>query len=428
MTRSAYIVPTHTSNQSAKITKLRVDRFDCPPSGQRFLRDAELKGFALRATAGGAKTFIIEKRIEGKNRRITLGRYGELTVEQARKQAQKLLGQIATGGNPVAEREQAKLRGVRLAEAYVAFLEARKNLKPHTLYTYRRVMAVAFPDWQHKALRDINKDMVARRHTKLGENRGHAYANLSMRFLRALFNFAQARYEDGFGHALIPENPVSRLTQTRAWYRVGRRQTVIKPHQLPAWYAAVTVLRENASPQAFAVADYLLLLLFTGLRRQEAIELKWRAVDLQARTLTIANTKNHEPLTLPLSDFLHTLLTNRKTNATSEYVFPGNVRTGALIEPRRQIARVIETSGVPFTLHDLRRTFITVAESLDVPAYAIKRLVNHKMSDDVTAGYIVTDVERLRKPMQKISDYLVSALNVGGTKVVPLRKAVVPVR
>ena len=190
--------------------------------------------------------------------------------------------------------------------------------------------------------------------------------------------------------------------------------------------------KQNSTPergsQADTVADFLCLLLFTGLRKSEGLGLTWKDIDITGKTLTVADTKNHEPLTLPLSDFLHTLLTNRKTNATSEYVFPGNGKTGSLIEPRRQIAKVIETSGVSFTLHDLRRTFITVAESLDVPAYAIKRLVNHKMSDDVTAGYIVTDVERLRKPMQKISDYLVSALNVGGTKVVPLRKAVVPVR
>ncbi|CZJ08633.1 phage related integrase [Legionella pneumophila] len=60
-----------------------------------------------------------------------------------------------------------------------------------------------------------------------------------------------------------------------------------------------------------------------------------------------------------------------------------------------------------FTVHDLRRTFATTAESLDLPAYALKRLLNHKMNTDVTAGYIVRDVERLRKPMQRISDFLV---------------------
>ena len=423
LTPGAYTVPTQTPNQQVKITKLKVDHFVCPASGQRFLRDTALKGFALRATGGGAKTFIVEKRIAGKNRRMTLGRYGALTVEQARREAQKLLGQIAAGVNPVAEKEQARLRGATIGDAYADFLEARKNLKPRTLYDYQRVMTVAFPDWQRKALRDISKDMVARRHAKLGETRGHAYANLSMRFLRALFNFAQAQYEDSFGHALIVENPVSRLTQTRAWYRVARRQTVIKEHQLPAWYAAVIALKEDGvSPQAATVADYLLFLLFTGLRRGEAAELTWSAVDLEARTVTITNTKNHEPLTLPLSDFLYDLLASRKAQAAGEHVFPGEGKARYLVEPRRPMARVIEASGVPFTLHDLRRTFITIAERLDISAYAIKRLVNHKIGNDVTAGYIVSGVERLRRPMQGISDYLVSASNARQeAKVVPLR-------
>ncbi|HAU0884427.1 TPA: integrase, partial [Legionella pneumophila] len=64
-------------------------------------------------------------------------------------------------------------------------------------------------------------------------------------------------------------------------------------------------------------------------------------------------------------------------------------------------------SGVSFTVHDLRRTFATTAESLDLPAYALKRLLNHKMNNDVTAGYIMRDVERLRKPMQRITDFLI---------------------
>ena len=64
---------------------------------------------------------------------------------------------------------------------------------------------------------------------------------------------------------------------------------------------------------------------------------------------------------------------------------------------------------MPFTLHDLRRTFITIAESLDIPGYALKRLMNHKDPNDVTAGYIVSDVERLRGPMQRITEFLVAA-------------------
>ena len=69
-------------------------------------------------------------------------------------------------------------------------------------------------------------------------------------------------------------------------------------------------------------------------------------------------------------------------------------------------------TGIYFTCHCLRRTFITIAESLDIPAYALKRLLNHKMNNDITAGYIIADVERLRRPMQQITDYLLKYMEV----------------
>jgi integrase len=64
-----------------------------------------------------------------------------------------------------------------------------------------------------------------------------------------------------------------------------------------------------------------------------------------------------------------------------------------------------ETSDIKFSFHDLRRTFITVAESLDISSYAIKRLVNHKSGSDVTEGYIIANHDRLREPMQRITDF-----------------------
>jgi len=270
---------------------------------------------------------------------------------------------------------------------------------------------------QNKAMLDIGKDMVAKRHSKIGTERGEAYANLSMRFLRALFNFAIAQYEDGSGHSILRENPVMRLTQTRAWYRVDRRQTVIKPHQLSPWYEAVMSLKQDPiSSQSAMMADYLSFLLFTGLRRQEAATLKWSDIDLKDCSFTLTDTKNREPLTLPLTDFVFNLLQSRKTATDSEYVFAGDGKAGYLIEPRRQVQKVIKLLEVSFTLHDLRRTFITIAESIDISAYALKRLVNHKMTNDVTAGYIVSDVERLRKPMELISAQLLQYLKINDDK------------
>jgi len=387
-----------------KITKTFVEKLTAPPTGQALYRDDEMTGFGIRITANKAKSFFVEKRVNGKVKRMTLGRFPGLSVEKARKEAQKLLGKIATGIDPVAERKEQKAKMITLAEVFEDYLKARKALKPLTIKDYKASMREAFEDWKTKPLCDITKDMVAKRHSKVGE-RSHARSNTAMRLLRALFNFAAGEYEDAKGRSLILENPVKRLSHTKAWYRINRRQTFVKPHKLAPWYNGVITLSKSTC------RDYLLLLLFTGLRRTEAATLKWSQIDLKAKTLIIEDTKNHQPHTLPLSDFLYNLLMERKKFTENEYVFPGTGKEGYIIEPRKQMEKVIALSGVSFTLHDLRRTFITIAESLDISAYAVKRLVNHKMNNDVTAGYIGNDPERLRKPMQEITNFILTHFN-----------------
>jgi integrase len=393
-----------------KINKSNVEALPIPlvkeagKTAQKRYYDDNIKGFGVRVTSGGTRAFFVEKLIKKKLCRITLGRYPELTAEMAKNEAKKLLGQIAMGIDPVAEKRAAQMREVTLNDVFNDYLQVRKSLKQTTITNYKQILNKAFSNWGDKPLISISKDKIAKQHEKLGNAHGEAYANLAMRVLRALFNFASGQYEDSQGKSLITENPVKRLSQTRAWYRIERRQTFIKSHELAPWYEALEQLTNTT------LKDYLLLILFTGLRRQEAATLKWDQIDLKAKTLTVLDTKNHEPHTLPLSNFLLELLQSRKENRTNEYVFPGTGVAGHIIEPRKQMAKVTQLSDIHFTVHDLRRTFITIAESLDIPAYALKRLLNHKMNNDVTAGYIVADVERLRKPMQLITDYILKCM------------------
>ncbi|MEW8454443.1 MAG: tyrosine-type recombinase/integrase [Candidatus Thiodiazotropha sp.] len=394
-----------------KLTKTTVEQAPIPTAGQVFYRDDQLKGFALRVTARGVKSFVVEKRIQGRVKRKTLGRFGELTAEQARKEAQKFLGQVASGQDPISAQKDREAQSVTLGEVFERYLKVRASLKPATVQDYRRLMREVFKDWQGRALHTLTKDQVQKRHSDYGK-RSRARANNAMRLLRALFNFARGQYEDSQGRSLFPENPVDRLSQVKGWHRVERRRTLIKKSELPAWYAAVERLREEGNPTSETIADFLLLLLFTGLRRSEGMDLQWDDVDFTERTLQVTDTKNREPLILPLSDPLYELLERRYGQHESSYVFPGS-RGGRIIEPRKQLFKVIEWSGVPFTLHDLRRTFITIAESLELSQYAIKHLVNHKIPHDVTAGYIIMDPERLRPAMEKISQGIMKAAGRG---------------
>lgn len=389
-----------------RITKSFVDKVEIPrvkPDGkpaQAFYRDSAIAGFGLRVTSGGAKSFIVEKRVDGRVKRKTLGRYGNLTVEQARKEAMKFLGKVASGIDPIREVHEKRAQRITLQDAFEDYLATRKNLKPNTLNDYHRSMREMFKDWQNKPLKDISRDMVLSRHADYGQ-RSHARADNGMRILRAVFNHALQRYQDASGKPFLVANPVNVLSHQRAWYKVEKRQSLIKDHQLKPWYEATLQLNNQTT------RDYLHLVLLTGLRRTEAATLTWDQIDFKEKTLTITATKNSRVHRLPFSDALEVLLERRFEERSSPFVFPSDAERGHLSEPRTAIARVTKLSGVTFTLHDLRRTFITAAERLDIPAYALKRLINHKDPNDVTEGYIIFDVERLRVPMQKITDFFI---------------------
>lgn len=150
------------------------------------------------------------------------------------------------------------MREMTLNDVFNDYIQVRKSLKHNTLYNYKKVLGTGFAGWGDKPFLAITKDKVAKHHKKLGQERGEAYANLAMRLLRALFNFAAGQYEDSKGLPLISENPVKRLSQTRAWYRVERRQSFIKAHELAVWYLGVQQL------QSEVLRDYLLLIILTG--------------------------------------------------------------------------------------------------------------------------------------------------------------------
>jgi integrase len=392
-----------------RLTKSEIAKLPLPAAGQAFYRDDKLRGLAVRVTARGTKSFVLEKLIHRKVRRITLGRCDALQVEVARKQAQRLLGQIAEGRDPASERKRTAASSITLDDVFAEYLEQR-GLRPKSIADYRRVVEVALVDWRQKPLSSITRDGVSRRFTRLRDKHGPAWANLSMRVLRALFNFAAGKYADEAGKSPFAANPVRVLSQTKAWAKIDRRRSVIKPHELVDWYRAVRDLGNTIA------RDYLLLLIFTGLRRGEAARLRWCDIDLRGRTLTVPDTKNRRPHTLPLSQFLHAMLEERSRSATGDFVFPGAGRGGHVVSLKDSQRNVIEASGVSFTLHDLRRTFTTVAESLDIPGYALKRMLNHSDGADVTAGYIVASVERLREPMEKVAEYLARAMGIKPTK------------
>ena len=277
-----------------------------------------------------------------------------------------------------------------------------------------------FSGWSVKSLTSISSSDVETRRSKIGK-RTPVGADNAFKLIRAIFNYAKVAYKDSKNEPIIKVNPVDILSETRAWYGTRRRKSIIKIEQLPAWYKTVMSLTNNRKGSiATTVRDYLIAALFMGDRKGELQPITWEHnVDFGAKVVNFYDTKNHLDFVLPMSDFLYDHFKKLKKSSTSQFVFPNADGTAPFSNPYKVIARVSKESkrhmkdGKPikFTIHDLRRTFITTAEGLDLSAYTLKRLLNHKMSSDVTAGYIITETERLREPMQRITNCLLAIIN-----------------
>jgi Site-specific recombinase XerD len=231
---------------------------------------------------------------------------------------------------------------------------------------------------------------------------GKSQAINAVKLLRSLFRFGLALHP-----GVIHRNPVDgvREVRERDWAKKKRRITFIKPEDLPIWFKAVNAY-DNPKGR-----DYMLLLLYTGLRRNEAARLKWSDIDFKRKAFTFTPEKKRgekpedDQVTMPMSEQLYKLLLKRRAAGyENEYIFPGKHPAPFLSNPDNYKRDIIAASGVQFCFHDLRRTFITIAEGLDVPHYSLKALLNHSMGNDVTGGYIQITTERLREPMQKIAD------------------------
>ena len=300
-----------------------------------FYRDSELIGFGLRVRES-SMVFFVEKRVNGVNRRVNLGKYPLLSPEQARYDALAALADMAKGNDPVRTRDIGKRTSPTLQQAFDEYM-SHERIPPGNEIQLPQAVKKELGDWLDMSVTAITRGMVADRFKRFPPAR-----NLELRESECeshngdspgVLNFVSIKYEVN-GEPLLPSNPVTRLTQTRAWHRLPQRQGTIPDHRLPAFYQAVQNL---VNPNA---RDYFIVLLLTGLRRNEAAQLRWTDIDFEAKTLTLQSTiaKNGYEHKLPLSTQLFEILSRRHAaNKRSEYRLPGLSR-------QRPVLRMLQNS------------------------------------------------------------------------------------
>lgn len=398
-----------------------LDDIEIPTKGRVSYHDTNTIGLSIRVANTGRKTFIVRKKLNNKDTFSSVGHYPSTTINQARSKAREILNAIDEGVSPTNIRGDVLTKhNITLQRVFRDYSQSKHNIKSSTMKNYNSLMDNYLNDWKKKPLGEISRDMVEQRHRDIGKGSkkfkaSPTRANTTFRLVRALFNYAMGQYEDSKGEPLFLHNPVMRITSQKLWFKEKIRQGVVMKYDLKKWYEGVMKLPQqddnvHIDTSAEVVRDFLIFAMFSGLRRNEVLEMKWSDIDFRNHSFTLEDTKNNESHSLPLNFKLDEVLERRKNDSDNPYIFQGLKPNSHLHPPKRQMARARELVGFDFTNHDLRRTFETMAYRLNFNKYTLDKLINHKNSTDITGRYIVLEIDDLREPMEKIAELMWSEM------------------
>ena len=364
-----------------RLTKQLIDENPFPATGQVFVRDTELRGFALRVTLG-RKSFILEKRIRGRMRRLTLGPYGPLTLDQARKLAATHVGAIAQGADP-AQVRQDRLHEPTFADLTAQYLE-RHAPRKRSGRDDRGMLDTHLLVFRTRKLTDINRNEVARLHAKVGETAPYR-ADRLVALLRKMFNLAR-----DWG-LYAGENPATRIQI----FREESRDRFVQPEELPRLLQAIA---EEVDPSVRAV---VLTALLTGARRTEVLTMQWDEVSLTRAEWRIPHTKAARPHLLPLPHALVATLQSLSRVDGNPYVFVGQHGVGHLQNMKRAWDRIRVQAGLhDVRFHDLRRTVGSWLAGSGESLHLIGKVLNHR-DVSTTAIYARLNLDPVRQALER---------------------------
>jgi len=401
----------------------RIRKAKCPQGRQQqFLWDDDPKSLGLRLTAAGAKSYVFEFRLHGRNGRITIGSTQAWDIAAARAEARKLQVLVDSGVDPrdqkaeqarqkERERHEQKRQEITLGELWPEYIEANKrHWGEHQLKDHQKVVqepglprkrskkktkAGPLYELTKERLVDLSPDLLERWIQRESESRPTS-ASRAFRLLRAFLNWCedQPRYQ---GLA----SPSDLLTKkVRKSVAPAKAKTdCLQKEMLADWFKAVS---QHENP---VVTAYLEALLLTGARREEMAQLRWADVDFRWRSLTLGD-KVEEARVVPLPPYLaHKLYVLPRRN---EWVFSSATsESGRLADVYRSHQRALSKAGLPSTsFHGLRRSFGTLSEWVECPVGVVAQIQGHKPSAIAEKHYRQRPLDLLRQWHTKIEGWI----------------------
>lgn len=348
--------------------------------GDLVVWDESLPGFGVRVKPSGVRSFILQYRNRhGRSKRLTLGRVGELTLDQARREAGKLKGGVSLGDDPAQARQEARSGDTirDLAERYMTE-HCQGRCKASTMAAHQWLLdKFILPRFGAHKVKELGAADIGRFHQSLRDTPYNA--NRCLGLLRAMFNKAEL-----WGEIPAHANPAEPVKP----FQERKRQRYLTPEEFKRLFASLDeleALKVIGTYQAAAVR----LLCLTGCRLNEILTLEWRSVDLVNKRLMLEHhkTDRHGIKMIPLNAAALKLLEELPRQDGNPFVIGGRNDGTHLINLQKPWNRIRKDAGLDdVRIHDLRHSFASTAASAGVPLQIVGGLLGHS-SQQTTARY-----------------------------------------
>jgi integrase len=332
------------------------------PSKRLDFRDELMPGLVLRISTSGTKTFCLHKRINGKMRRLTIGRLGIVSLAEARERVRQVLYEIEI--DRFEDRTGIEIETKpTLGDVIPDYIE--KHAKVHNRDWKRKEALLAkFTSLHGKRIDEIKRADVVKACDVIHKS-APVSANRALAHLKHLMGWCVER-------GMIDASPIAGM---KPLSKERSRERVLSDDEVGALWAA-------CDAEGYPFGDCMKLLMLSGQRRAEVAEMRWSELDLEKRlwTLPSSRAKNGKQHTVPITDAMLEVLRKTPRFFNSDYVFTttGKTPVSGFGRLKDRLDTALPEGTEPWIIHDLRRTMSTNMAMLGVPQPVTEALLNHK--------------------------------------------------
>lgn len=396
----------------AKITKRLVDSIQ-PAEKDIYVWDTELRNFCLKVTPKGKRVYYVQYRIGSRRRKYTIGNHGSLTPNQARSEAAKVLQEVTSGGDPqLIKRQEVKNPTIsELAERYMSE-HAETKKKASSIKRDRELIdRFVVPKLGTRKVEEVTRPMVAKFHHELRKT--PTQANRALAVLSKMFSLAEL-----WGLRADNSNPCRHVQR----YKEKARERFLSPEELSRLGKVLSKV-EKKNKEWPSVVTLVRLLILTGARQSEIINLKWEDVDFDLEILRIPDSKTGAKL-IPMSGPVREILEKAPRIVGNDYVCFGRKPGEPLKWPHGSWSKIRKKAEIEdVRLHDLRHSFASIGVGAGLGLPIIGALLGHTQAA-TTQRYAHLANDPLKAATEEIGQKITEAMSKEPSKgkVIPIRK------